>query len=67
MIFTKKFILVVPIAETYEVYNETKLYLDGLAYLGNLLFNLGFVQLAHLQKPYQLNQPKISSMGLYIR
>lgn len=56
MIFTKKFILIVPLSEPYEIYNENKLYFDGLAYLGNSKYYLGFIHTADVIKPYQLNK-----------
>lgn len=34
LIFTKKRIVVVPLVEPYDIYNGSKLYLDGLAFLG---------------------------------
>jgi len=46
----------VPLSEPYEIYNESKLYFDGLAYLGNLTFYLGFIHTADVIKPYQLNK-----------
>lgn len=41
LIFTDKFIMVVPLVFPYDVYNQNKLYFDGLAYLG-------YIHAAHL-------------------
>ena len=45
LIFTKKRIIIVPLVEPYATYNNSKLYLDGLAFLG-------FVHTAKLDRPY---------------
>lgn len=45
-----------PLSEPYEIYNENKLYFDGLAYLGNSKYYLGFIHTADVIKPYQLNK-----------
>jgi len=47
---TKKYLLIVPLVEPYEIYNNTKLYLDGLAYLG-------VIHTALTQKAYSINIP----------
>lgn len=46
--------MLVPIVEPYEVYNEKKEYLDGLAYLG-------YVHTAKFDHPYKINQPKVGN------
>ena len=42
--------MVVPLVEPYDVYNGTKLYIDGLAFLGYILT-------AKVQKPYEIIHP----------
>lgn len=54
LVFTKKRILLVPLVEPYAVYNGLKLYLDGLAFMG-------YIHTAKLERPYQINQPKIGN------
>lgn len=54
LIITKKRIILVPLVEPYAVYNNTKLYLDGLAFLG-------FVHTAKLDRPYEISQPKVGN------
>lgn len=45
----------VPLSYPYDLYNENKLYFDGLAYLGKFIsYNVGFVHTADVIKPYQL-------------
>jgi hypothetical protein len=44
--------MVVPLVEPYEIYNNCKLYLDGLAFLG-------CVHTAKLSKAYQIIHPTI--------
>jgi hypothetical protein len=34
--------MLVPLSEPYEIYNDNKLYLDGLAYLGRRSYNFRF-------------------------
>ena len=67
MIFTKKFILLVPLSEPYETDNGSKTYFDGLAYLGNLKFYLGFIHTTDAIKPYQLNKKEFKSKGASLR
>lgn len=47
LIITKKFTLVVALAEPYRVYGQNSLYFDGLAYLG-------YVQTAKVAEGYKL-------------
>jgi hypothetical protein len=47
LIFTNKRIIIVPLVEPYAVYNGTKIYLDGLAFLG-------YVHTARLERPYEI-------------
>jgi hypothetical protein len=54
LIFTKKLLMLVPLVEPYEIYNNVKQYFDGLAYLG-------FVHTAKLIKPYEIARPKIGN------
>lgn len=54
LVFTKKRILIVPLVEPYEVYNGSKLYLDGLAFLG-------YVHTARLEKAYEIAKPKVGN------
>ena len=42
--------MVVPLVEPYEIYNGSKLYLDGLAFMG-------CVHTAKLARPYEIVQP----------
>ena len=50
LIITKGYLMVVPLVDPYEIYNDMKLYLDGLAYLG-------CIHTAKLAKPYQITHP----------
>ena len=34
--------MLVPLSEPYEIYNDNKLYFDGLAYLGKKSYNFRF-------------------------
>lgn len=54
LIFTKKRIVIVPLVEPYDIYNGSKLYLDGLAFLG-------YVHTARLEKPYEISKPKVGN------
>ena len=54
LIITKKYLMIVPLVEPYEVYNGNKLYLDGLAFLG-------YVHTARLQKSYQMKKAKVGT------
>jgi hypothetical protein len=54
LIITKKFIIIVPLVEPYEVYNGGKLYLDGLAFLG-------YIHTARLEQAYQIPVPSIGN------
>lgn len=62
LILTKKRILLVPLVEPYAVYNGTKLYLDGLAFLG-------YIHTAKLERAYEISSPKVGNekKGLEIR
>jgi len=46
----KDMLMIVPLSDPYKVYNQQKLYLDGLAYLG-------FVHTADVIDPYQIKKP----------
>jgi hypothetical protein len=46
--------MVVPLVDPYEIYGNTKLYFDGLAYLG-------YIHTAKVEKPYYIKTPKIGN------
>lgn len=54
--------MIVPLVEPYEIYNNSKLYLDGLAYLG-------LIHTALTQKAYSITMPsaRVEDQGYRIR
>jgi hypothetical protein len=46
--------MISPLVEPYASYNGQKLYYDGLALLG-------YVHTAKLERPYEINEPKVGN------
>lgn len=59
MILTQEYLLLVPLIDSYRTYNNQRLYLDGLAYIG-------VVHLARVVSPFSVKKPEALMVTDYL-
>lgn len=60
IVLSKEYLMIAPLIDHYEIYNEEKLYLDGLALIG-------VVHIPKLNSPFMIQKRELKSPYEYIR